>query len=147
MTRFITLCIIVCVSFSVEGQPLISWDTFAKVKMYREFDPNLGFEVNVAAPVFEREVLQYDGKTIRVRGYAIPVDVELNLYMVSANPFANCFFCGNAGPETVVELFPRENLPRFKTDEVVTFVGTLSINKGAVDSTVPYQLFSATVAK
>lgn len=147
MTRLSAFCIIMCLALTVKGQTLVSWDTFAKVKMFREFDANLGFEVNVAAPVFEQEVLQYDGKTIRVRGYAIPVDVELNLYMVSANPFANCFFCGNAGPETVVELFPRENLPRFKTDEVVTFVGTLSINKGAADSTVPYQLFGATVAK
>jgi hypothetical protein len=67
--------------------------------------------------------------------------------MVSANPFANCFFCGNAGPETVVELFPGERFRRFNTDEVVTFVGTLNINKDASSSTVPYQMFSAKVQK
>lgn len=130
---------------SASAQPLVSWDTFAKVKMFREFDSNLGFEVNSAPPKFDPSVLQLNGKTIKVKGYVIPVDIELNLYMVSANPFANCFFCGNAGPETVVELFPGEAYPKFKTDQVVTFVGKLNVNKGAASSTVPYQLFGARV--
>lgn len=137
---------IISVSFA-SGQTLVSWDTFAKVQMFREFDSNLGFEVNAAPPKFDHAVLKYDGQTIKVKGYVIPVDVELNLYLVSANPFANCFFCGNAGPETVVELFPGEEYPRFKTDQVVTFVGKLNVNKGAASSTVPYQLFGARVAR
>jgi hypothetical protein len=147
MMRYLLLvCSLLSVAASF-AQPLVSWDTFAKVKMFREFDVNLGFEVNSAPPIFENDVLKYDGESIRVKGFVIPVDIELNLYMVSANPFANCFFCGNAGPETVVELFPGESYPRFKTDQVVTFVGKLNVNKGAASSTVPYQLFAAKVVK
>lgn len=125
------------------AQQKVSWDTFAKVTMTREFDQNLGFEVNTAPPVFSPTVLALDGQNVLVKGYVIPVDIDLNLYMVSANPFANCFFCGNAGPETVVELFPAGRFRHFGTDEVVTFEGTLNINKDASSSTVPYQLFSA----
>ena len=147
MIRAILISALLGCSLGSTGQTLVSWDTFARVKMYREFDANLGFEVNSAPPQFEQEVLKYDGKTITVKGYVIPVDVELNLYMVSANPFANCFFCGNAGPETVVELFPGESFPKFRTDQVVTFQGMLNVNKGAASSTVPYQMFGATVVK
>ncbi|MFT4524720.1 MAG: hypothetical protein ACI85F_000867 [Bacteroidia bacterium] len=146
MRTLVLICFLFC-SVSVLGQRLISWDTFAQVTMERAYDPNLGFEVNTAPPVYSPTILALDGQKVRVKGYVIPIDIDLNLYMVSANPFANCFFCGNAGPETVVELFPGERFRRFNTDEVVTFVGTLNINKDASSSTVPYQMFSAKVQK
>jgi len=142
MRTLITLIIIVW-SMPIYGQKTVTWETLAQVKMYREFDANMGFEVNTAPPEFSPSVVALDGQKVRVRGYVIPVDIDLNLYMVSANPFANCFFCGNAGPETVVELFPGERFRRFATDEMVTFEGTLSVNRDAASSTVPYQMFSA----
>ena len=141
--RFALIILFALVSVGSKAQQKVSWDTFAKVTMTREFDQNLGFEVNTAPPVFSPSILALDGQKVLVKGYVIPVDIDLNLYMVSANPFANCFFCGNAGPETVVELFPAGRFRRFGTDEVVTFEGTLNINKDASSSTVPYQLFSA----
>ena len=134
---------LVLMSWLSFAQARVSWETLAKVTMYREFNQNLGFEVNTEPPDFSPSVLALDGQKVIVKGYVIPVDIDLNLYMVSANPFANCFFCGNAGPETVVELFPGGRFRRFGTDEVVTFEGTLNINKDASSSTVPYQLFSA----
>lgn len=88
-----------------------------------------------------------NGKEIKVKGYVIPVDVELGMYMVSANPFANCFFCGNAGPETVVELFPNGKFPRFSTDQMVTFKGILQINTQGEMNAVPYQMFQAEIIK
>ncbi len=142
--------LIVLILFSTylaNAQRVVSWDTFGQVTMERVFDPNLGFEVNAAPPVFSPSVLALDGQNVLVKGYVIPVDIDLNLYMVSANPFANCFFCGNAGPETVVELFPAEQFRRFNTDEVVTFEGRLNINRDAASSTVPYQLFGAKVKR
>ncbi len=142
MKQLLTLLLSVC-AIAAFAQPTVSWETLANVTMTRAYDANLGFEVNTAPPVFSPTILALDGQKVRVKGYVIPVDIDLNLYMVSANPFANCFFCGNAGPETVVELFPGGRFRRFGTDEVVTFEGTLNINKDASSSTVPYQLFSA----
>ena len=146
MRHLLLVCFLVF-SINVFAQRLVSWDTFSQVTMERAYDPNLGFEVNTTPPIYSTTILALDGQKVRVKGYVIPVDIDLNLYMLSANPFANCFFCGNAGPETVVELFPGERFRRFNTDEVVTFVGTLNINKDASSSTVPYQMFSAKVYK
>ena len=132
------------VSFS---QALVSWNTFAQVTFHKEYSETFGFEVNVKPPDFSNELMALNGKRIQVKGYVIPVDVELGMYMVSANPFANCFFCGNAGPETVVELFPSTKFPRFNTDQIVTFKGVLQINTQGEMNAVPYQLFQAEIVK
>jgi hypothetical protein len=98
-------------------------------------------------PTFGQSINDLEGEDVYITGYIIPVDLDEDFYVLSRYPFANCFFCGNAGPETVVELFPGQRFRRFNTDEVVTFIGTLNINKEAGSSTVPYQLFSAKVQK
>jgi len=132
---------------SALAQRMVEWSTLANVTFYREYSAQFGFEVNVKPPRFAPEILALDGQNVKVRGYVIPVDVDLGLYMVSANPFANCFFCGGAGPETVVELFGAEKFPRFNTDQVVTFQGKFQVNKGGDMGGVPYQLFQARVAR
>lgn len=129
------------------AQTTVSWNTFAQVTFHKEYSETFGFEVNVKPPEFSKELMALNGKEVKVKGYVIPVDVELGMYMVSANPFANCFFCGNAGPETVVELFPNSSFPRFSTDQIVTFKGVLQINTQGEMNAVPYQLFQATVVK
>lgn len=142
--------IIFSLVFSFEylsAQTLVSWNTFAQVTFHKEYSETFGFEVNVKPPEFSKELMALNGKEIKVKGYVIPVDVELGMYMVSANPFANCFFCGNAGPETVVELFPGGKFPRFATDQMVTFKGILQINTQGEMNAVPYQLFQAEVVK
>lgn len=145
--RFLLAAILVFASMTISGQTLVSWNSFAQVTFHRQYSETFGFEVNVKPPEFSKELMAFNGKEIKVKGYVIPVDVELGMYMVSANAFANCFFCGNAGPETVVEIFPSSKLPRFKTDEIVTFSGILQINTQGEMNAVPYQLFQAKVVK
>ena len=141
------MLLLMMVSATVSAQSLVSWDTFAQVTFHKQYSETFGFEVNVKPPEFAPKLLAYQGKEILVKGYVIPVDVELGMYMVSANAFANCFFCGNAGPETVVEIFPASKLPRFSTDQIVTFKGILQINKEGEMNAVPYQMFQAKVVK
>ncbi len=129
------------------AQTTVSWSSFSQVKFHRQYSETFGFEVNIKPPEFSKDLLALNGKEIKVKGYVIPVDIELGMYMVSANPFANCFFCGNAGPETVVELLPTGKFPRFGTDQVVTFKGILQINQDGEMNAVPYQLFRAEVVK
>lgn len=143
----VTLLISLLLSVTVSGQSLVSWSTFAEVTFYREYSETFGFDVNVKPPKFSERLLALNGQEIKVRGYVIPVDVELGMYMVSANPFANCFFCGNAGPETVVELFPMTTFPRYRTDQIVTFKGILQINTEGEMNAVPYQLFQAEMVR
>ena len=145
--RFLLLFVFALSSMTVCAQKLVSWNSFAQVTFHREYSETFGFEVNVKPPEFSKELMALNGKQITVKGYVIPVDIELGMYMVSANPFANCFFCGNAGPETVVELFPNGKFPRFSTDQVVTFKGILQINTQGEMNAVPYQLFQAEMVR
>lgn len=147
MSRLLFSFLFMMSSGSVSAQSLVSWDTFAQVTFHKQYSETFGFEVNVKPPEFAPKLLAHQGKEILVKGYVIPVDVELGMYMVSANAFANCFFCGNAGPETVVEIFPASKLPRFNTDQIVTFKGILQVNKEGEMNAVPYQLFQAKVVK
>lgn len=147
MKVVLTIIMFIGTALSINAQTLVSWNSFAQVKFHRQYSETFGFEVNIKPPEFSKELLALDGKEIRVKGYVIPVDIELGMYMVSANPFANCFFCGNAGPETVVELIPGAKLPRFSTDQVVTFKGVLQVNREGEMNAVPYQMFQAKMVK
>lgn len=102
------------------------WMTLSKVKIERKLDPALNFEIDY--PTFSEEVKALNGKEITLEGWMIPLD-ELrgeNYFVLSALPFANCFFCGGAGPETVVEVFTNENY-KF-TEERIKIKGTLKLN-------------------
>jgi hypothetical protein len=117
--------LIISVSVCAQPQP-ISWEQLAKVtwseKYFAEYDETVWY------PDFSKEVLKLNSTQIQIKGYVIPVDVESGYYVVSANPFASCFFCGNAGPESVVELQLVDKKTVFKMDEILTFYGTLKLN-------------------
>ncbi len=71
-----------------------------------------------------------EGKEITVRGYFLDLGADSIWYMPSRFPFENCFFCTGVGPETVIELADFENIKtKFKTDDIVTVIGTLSVVK------------------
>ena len=80
-------------------------------------------------PTFGPDVLNAEGADFYITGYVIPVDTDEDFYVLSRYPFANCFFCGGAGPETVVDLqFPNKAPREYVTDERLTFAGTLQLN-------------------
>jgi hypothetical protein len=81
-------------------------------------------------PTFGPTVKAAAGKPYFITGYVIPVDIDENFYVLSRYPFANCFFCGGAGPESVVDLRFKGNKPArpYQTDERRTFAGTLRLN-------------------
>ncbi len=104
----------------------VSWQTLAKVTFNKKYleDEDLTQWV----PTFSDDVMALDGYRIKISGYVIPVDVDAEYFVLSSNPFASCFFCGGAGPETVMDLRVRKGSRRFKTDEYHTFSGTLRLN-------------------
>lgn len=80
-------------------------------------------------PTFGPTVNDAEGKDFYITGYVIPVDTDEDFYVLSRYPFANCFFCGGAGPETVVDLQFEGKAPReYATDERLTFAGKLVLN-------------------
>ena len=84
-------------------------------------------------PIFGPSVQVLEGKKFYITGYVIPVDIDEDFYVLSRYPFANCFFCGGAGPETVVDLQFKGHSPReYATDERLTFAGELKLNSDDV---------------
>lgn len=110
----------------IQAQEKNAWKTLAKVKIEKRFDEILNYEVDF--PTFSKEVESLNGKEIILEGWIIPLD-ELrgkNYFVLSALPFANCFFCGGAGPETVLEVFLKKDLSF--TEKRIKVKGKLTIN-------------------
>lgn len=103
-----------------------AWKTLAKVDYKTRFDELTQFEEEY--PIFSEEVKALDGTEITLQGWMIPLD-ELrgeNYFVLSSLPFANCFFCGGAGPETVMEVFSKKQIDF--TEKKIKVKGKLKIN-------------------
>jgi len=102
------------------------WKTLSKLTYKKQYDEMLGFKVDV--PVFSEEIKALEGKMVTVKGYIIPVEGYKGHkeFIFSAFPYSMCFFCGGAGPETVMEVFAKE--PIKYTAEAVTLKGKLELN-------------------
>jgi len=109
----------------------IDWNLLAKTKFESKFSAEA--EAYLWYPKFPQDLLVLEGQRVQLKGYIIPVDLEQGLYVLSAFPFAACFFCGNAGPESVAALKFSGKPRRYNTDEVATFEGMFKLNSTDTD--------------
>ena len=102
------------------------WKTLSKITYKKEYDEMLGFKIDV--PVFSQDVLALEGQEVTITGYIIPVEgyKSHKEFIFSAYPYNMCFFCGGAGPETVMEVIAEEAVPY--TADPVTIKGILRLN-------------------
>ena len=107
------------------------WKTLGKITFKKEYDEIMGFKVD--KPVFSKEVQALEGKVIEVKGYIIPVEgyKSHKEFVFSAFPYNMCFFCGGAGPETVMEVYAKEDVKY--TAEAVTIKGKLQTNSDDIN--------------
>ncbi|MEM6632146.1 MAG: hypothetical protein AAF694_20890 [Bacteroidota bacterium] len=114
-----------------------AWDILADVSYTAKYLEEFGEKFLV--PEFGQKPRQHEGKAFTITGYMIPIDPENDIFILSKNPFASCFFCGSAGPETIVELiFKKKSKVRKKTyqiDDIRTFRGVLRLNAEDVEHT------------
>ena len=91
----------------------------------------MGFKIDI--PVFSAQVKALSEKEITVKGYIIPVEgyKSHKEFIFSAFPYNMCFFCGGAGPETVMEVEALE--PVEYTAEQVTLTGKLTLNDSDIN--------------
>lgn len=113
----------------VDGHYEISWKLLAKI----DFEERFNEEVKdyIFYPIFHPQVKAFAGKPVQIRGYVIPFQEtgDEDLIILSAFPFSNCFFCGNAGPESVMDIQLQAPFPgRLKQDDMMVFRGTLKLN-------------------
>lgn len=101
------------------------WHTLAEVGFRKEM--RNGYEVEV--PMFSNHLKSWNGKKIKLKGYVIPVGEvgDESKFMFSSLPFNVCYFCGAAGPETIVEVESTEKV-KF-TPKSIWMEGILQLNE------------------
>ena len=115
------------------AQQSVNWDRLAQVTWQESFDATLG--INIIEGKYTDDLLELDGQEVIISGYVIPLDALGLSYALSRTSFASCFFCGQAGPETVTELrvIPRSiEVGRLK-NTLIKFQGRLQIRATNTD--------------
>jgi len=112
------------------------WKTLAKITFKKEYDELMGFKIDV--PVFSKEIKALEGKEVTIK------DKSHKEFIFSAFPYNMCFFCGGAGPETVMEVFSKEAIEY--TAEAVTIKGKLELNADDINRLM-YGMSEVTLVK
>ncbi len=123
--RNLCMLLSLCTTLGLFAQERLTWSTFERLQFEEVFDEASSTWLQQAE--WTEDLQRWDGKAVKVTGYVIALDTESEEYALSAFPFASCFFCGAAGPETVLELVLEEE-KAFTTDDIVTFTGNLQLN-------------------
>jgi hypothetical protein len=120
------------------------WKTLAKITYKKEYDEFLGFKID--KPVFSDEIKALNGKEVTVKGFIIPVEgyKSHKEFIFSAFPYSMCFFCGGAGPESVMEVTSLDAIAY--TAESITLKGKLKLNSDDVNKLM-YALTDARMVK
>lgn len=116
------------------------WQVLAEVGFKREVIQGGEMEV----PVFSNHLKSWNGKKVKLKGFIIPVSEvgDESKFMLSSMPFNVCYFCGAAGPETIVEV---ETARKIKfTSQAIWMEGILQLNEKDPDHHI-YIMKSANV--
>ncbi len=129
LMRTLLLVVAVAISSTAIGQDSTDeniWKTLSKITYKKEYDELLGFKID--KPVFSEEIKAKEGDIVTVRGFIIPTEgyKSHTEFIFSAFPYSMCFFCGGAGPETVMEVVAQN--PVKYTAEAITLRGKLVLN-------------------
>ncbi len=126
LKNIILVFTIMAIASSSYGQEDSIWKKLSKITYKQEYNELFGFKVDI--PVFSDQIKEMEGKEIEVKGYIIPIEgyKSHKEFMFSAFPYNMCFFCGGAGPETVMEVTASE--PIEYSAEQIRIKGKLVLN-------------------
>ena len=139
----------VAVPSQLMAQKKNAWSTLTLMRYERQFSEHDGIGTNTGGGSKFRPLIEaLEGEEIEVSGYIIPLSGKKaqSHLMFSMYPFANCFFCGNAGPETVMEVFMADNKKIEYTDDKVVLKGTFKFLGNRTDD-VMFHLLDAELVK
>lgn len=126
-TPFLLIPVAIFASFFAFALPTkVTWDMLRDVSFKKKWYESE--KIYMLYPTFGPEVQKLKNQEVSITGYVLPVDLDANLYVLSAFPYSSCFFCGGAGPETVMTLNMKNTSLKFKTDDRLTFKGNLKLN-------------------
>jgi hypothetical protein len=114
------------------AQSATGWEILTDVTFEEQYDENIdGYWL---IPNFGKKLRAHQNKPLTVEGYFIPIDPDDGFFVLSKFPYAACFFCGGAGPESVIELnVKKSEVEHIRLDQKVTFTGKLQLNRSDFD--------------
>lgn len=117
----------------VDDYYILPWSHMVSVQFEKSFHEKMGMEMTM--PIFSDTLQALQGKNVEIEGFYIPVDEtgDSDIVIVSAYPYSQCFFCGKAGIESIIDVMVSEKLPTIKTDRKVKFRGKLKLNRDDFD--------------
>lgn len=144
-----TCLLLICALFITQlatGQSNIEWSVLSDVKFRKKFIKE--YNSVYLLPRFGKQPKAYAGTEVMLSGYLIPLSADFSQLVLSKSPYASCFFCGQSGPETVVELelSPKNNRRFLRMDNFVQVKGILKLSEDATQS-LPYKLTDARIEK
>lgn len=127
--------LLVLLSFSTlntMAQSAKGWKILTDVTFEEQYDESIdGYWL---IPNFGKQLRAHQNKPLTVEGYFIPIDPDDGFFVLSKFPYAACFFCGGAGPESVIELnVKKSEVEHICLDQKVTFTGKLKLNRSDFD--------------
>lgn len=113
------------------AQVELTWRDLADVDFKPKYNEKYGIEFLM--PTFGDKIKTYDTKLVTIKGYFLDISGGGKVLLISKNPMASCFFCGSAGPETIVQVNFKTK-PPFETDQIVKVTGFLKLNAKDVEN-------------
>ncbi|MCU0334118.1 MAG: hypothetical protein MUF62_03600 [Chitinophagaceae bacterium] len=121
----------VALAFQAPTAPLLTWRVLEKVDFEEKYVKEI--EGYMLFPKFPAGIKQHDGKVVQVVGYVVPMDNTGNTIALSANPYEACFFCGKAGPASVMTLKLKKPDKTYRIDDYIAFKGKLRLNNSDIN--------------
>ena len=125
--RVVILLILIAVVNIARGQTVLDWSDLSEGISWEKSSPEPYFPVFQKAN-FSPKIRALEGEQVIITGYLLVLDGKQSVYLLSKNPMASCFFCGNGGPETIVDLWFAQK-PSFTMDALVSVEGVLRLNE------------------
>ncbi len=126
--------LVLFISNNLFSQTEIDWLKLRDVYYKSEYREDI--DGYFQTPYFGETVELLDNKEVVITGYMLTLAPDEGIYVLSQNPYADCFFCGYGGPESAIELRLKPGHDSFFMDELVTVVGILRLNRLDVSSGV-----------
>lgn len=130
------------IELAATASDTLSWKLLGQIKYIKKASDD--YPEGVMYPVVNPTLKAKNKKPIVMSGFIIPIDNKN--YALSKNVFASCFFCGQAGPETIMGIKFKDPGMKLKTDQYVTLQGTFRYNDNDVDDWI-YHVDNAVITK
>jgi len=130
MKNALSIFLLICSLFPIGSyaqETQLTWQFLSdNVEFTEKRDKEL--EMFFYFPTFSATLKKIEGKKAMIRGYVVASDPEKGVYVLSRYPMAQCYFCGGAGPDSIMEIHLASVGKRYKIDQNLILKGTLKLN-------------------